>query len=118
MADIINNENAVEASEVNVSSEIEIRRAKLENLIETGQIPGGDGNIETAAGIPVYTKDYIDESRSNHINILNPNINESGKSYIVTEKGILYPVFFSNTLLKDLFTILFLYSKFTNTLPL
>jgi lysyl-tRNA synthetase class 2 len=39
MADIINNENAVEASEVNVSSEIEIRRAKLENLIETGKNP-------------------------------------------------------------------------------
>ena len=34
MADIINNENAVESPEVNVSSEIEIRRAKLENLIE------------------------------------------------------------------------------------
>ena len=39
MADIINNENAVESSEVNVSSEIEIRRAKLENLIETGKNP-------------------------------------------------------------------------------
>ncbi len=39
MADIINNENAVESPEVNVSSEIEIRRAKLENLIETGKNP-------------------------------------------------------------------------------
>jgi lysyl-tRNA synthetase class 2 len=39
MADIINNENVVESSEVNVSSEIEIRRAKLENLIETGKNP-------------------------------------------------------------------------------
>ena len=39
MADIINNENAVESPEVNVSSEIEIRRAKLENLIESGKNP-------------------------------------------------------------------------------
>ena len=39
MADIINNENAVESPEVNVSSEIEIRRVKLENLIETGKNP-------------------------------------------------------------------------------
>ena len=39
MADIINNENVVESAEVNVSSEIEIRRAKLENLIETGKNP-------------------------------------------------------------------------------
>ncbi|MBQ1194799.1 MAG: lysine--tRNA ligase [Clostridia bacterium] len=39
MADIINNENAVESPEVNVSSEIEIRRAKLENLIEAGKNP-------------------------------------------------------------------------------
>ena len=39
MADIINNENVLESSEVNVSSEIEIRRAKLENLIETGKNP-------------------------------------------------------------------------------
>ena len=39
MADIINNENAVESPEVNVASEIEIRRAKLENLIETGKNP-------------------------------------------------------------------------------
>ena len=39
MADIINNESVVEATEVNVSSEIEIRRAKLANLIETGKNP-------------------------------------------------------------------------------
>ncbi len=39
MADIINNENVVESPEVNVSSEIEIRRAKLENLIESGKNP-------------------------------------------------------------------------------
>ena len=48
--------------------------------------------LTSAIGSSIDTKDYIDESRSNHINILNPNINESGKSYIVTEKGILYPL--------------------------
>ena len=39
MADIINNENAVETPEVNVASEIENRRAKLANLIESGKNP-------------------------------------------------------------------------------
>ncbi len=39
MADIINNENSVETPEVNVASEIEIRRAKLANLIESGKNP-------------------------------------------------------------------------------
>ena len=39
MADIINNESVVETPEGNVSSEIEIRRAKLANLIETGKNP-------------------------------------------------------------------------------
>ncbi len=38
MADIINNEN-IESSEINVTSEIENRRAKLANLIETGKNP-------------------------------------------------------------------------------
>ena len=39
MADIINNENAVETPEVNVASEIENRRAKLANLMESGKNP-------------------------------------------------------------------------------
>ncbi|MBO5702426.1 MAG: lysine--tRNA ligase [Clostridia bacterium] len=39
MADIINNENAVETPEVNVASEIENRRAKLQNLMESGKNP-------------------------------------------------------------------------------
>ena len=39
MTDIINNENAVETPEVNVASEIENRRAKLQNLMETGKNP-------------------------------------------------------------------------------
>ncbi len=38
MADIINNEN-IETAEVNVASEIENRRAKLQNLIESGKNP-------------------------------------------------------------------------------
>ncbi len=38
MADIINNEN-IEASEINVTSEIENRRAKLQSLIESGKNP-------------------------------------------------------------------------------
>ena len=38
MADIINNEN-VETPEVNVASEIENRRAKLQNLMESGKNP-------------------------------------------------------------------------------
>ncbi len=38
MADIINNEN-IETPEVNVASEIENRRAKLQNLIESGKNP-------------------------------------------------------------------------------
>jgi len=38
MADIINNEN-IETAEVNVASEIENRRAKLANLIESGKNP-------------------------------------------------------------------------------
>ena len=39
MADIINNENVVETPEVNVASEIENRRAKLANLMESGKNP-------------------------------------------------------------------------------
>ena len=39
MADIINNENVIETPEVNVASEIENRRAKLQNLMETGKNP-------------------------------------------------------------------------------
>ena len=39
MADSINNENAVETPEVNVASEIENRRAKLANLMESGKNP-------------------------------------------------------------------------------
>ena len=39
MADIINNENVVETPEVTVASEIENRRAKLSNLIESGKNP-------------------------------------------------------------------------------
>ena len=38
MADIINNEN-IETPEVNVASEIENRRAKLQNLVESGKNP-------------------------------------------------------------------------------
>ena len=40
----------------------------IENLIETGQIPGGGGgniDIDTAAGIPVYSEDYIQELGDN-----------------------------------------------------
>ena len=39
MADIINNENVIETPEVNVASEIENRRAKLQNLMESGKNP-------------------------------------------------------------------------------
>lgn len=44
---------------------VDNRVAYIENLIETGQIPGGGGSIETAAGIPIYTKDYIEELGDN-----------------------------------------------------
>lgn len=48
--------------------------------------------LTSAIGSSIDTKDYIEECRNNHIEILNPNINESGKNYLVTEKGILYPL--------------------------
>lgn len=48
--------------------------------------------LTSAIGSSIDTKDYIDECRNANIDIINPNINESGKTYIVTKKGILYPL--------------------------
>lgn len=48
--------------------------------------------LTSAIGSVVDTKDYIEECKNNHIEILTPNINESGKVYLVTDKGILYPL--------------------------
>ncbi len=40
----------------------------------------------------IKTKDYIYECKINHIEILKPDINKSGKEYIVEENGIRFPL--------------------------
>lgn len=40
----------------------------------------------------IKTKDYIYECKINHIDILKPDINKSGKEYIVEENGVRFPL--------------------------
>ena len=40
----------------------------------------------------IKTKDYIYECKINHIEILKPDINKSGKEYIVEENGVRFPL--------------------------
>ncbi len=40
----------------------------------------------------IKTKDYIYECKINHIEILKPDINKSGKEYVVEENGIRFPL--------------------------
>ncbi len=48
--------------------------------------------LSSAIGSSIDTKNYIDECKNHHISILNPDINTSEKNYVVTDKGILYPL--------------------------
>ena len=54
--------------------------------------------LTSVIGSSVDTKIYIEECKLNHISILAPDINLSGKDYQVEEKGIRYPL----TNIKDL----------------
>ena len=48
--------------------------------------------LTSVIGSSVDTKEYIDECRQNHISILPPDINKSGKDYVVEKDGIRYPL--------------------------
>lgn len=54
--------------------------------------------LTSAIGSSIDTKEYIDECKKNHIVVLPPDINKSGKVYQVEEEGIRYPL----TNIKDL----------------
>lgn len=48
--------------------------------------------LSTALGSDKTTRDYINECRNNHINIINPDINKSENKYIIENSGIRYPL--------------------------
>ncbi len=48
--------------------------------------------LTSVIGSSVDTKNYIDECHFNHIAILPPDINKSGKDYIIEKEGIRYPL--------------------------
>lgn len=48
--------------------------------------------LSSSIGSKIDTDIYLEECKSQNIQILNPNINKSTKNYIVTQKGILYPL--------------------------
>ncbi len=48
--------------------------------------------LSSVIGSSVDTKAYMDECRINHIMILPPDINQSGKDYIVEKDGVRFPL--------------------------
>lgn len=48
--------------------------------------------LTSIIGSSIDTKEYIDECKMNHIEILLPDINKSGKEYLVEKEGIRYPL--------------------------
>jgi len=50
------------------------------------------GLLSNATGSEIKTREYIYESKLNNIDILKPNINLSEDKYVITDKGIIYPL--------------------------
>lgn len=48
--------------------------------------------LTSVIGSSIDTKEYIEECKLNHIAVLTPDINKSGKEYLVEKEGIRYPL--------------------------